>query len=1628
MLETRLAPAGLATALIDASRVTLLFDSGSDSLSIVGSGRAASAEIAVNAAGALSLSVNGQAYSNILNGKAFMGSVAGLSLAKLHSINLQGGGWGDTLSVNNLSTTSNLTVTTDGSLTFAGQDQIAGALTVMAHTVSITGAIHASRVAMTTTDFVNVGQVGTVGAQGGSITIHSSDVQNTGTINASGSSQSGAVQIEFTHSYIDTAGSRISASSVAGNGGQITVASTSGRLFSSGQMDATGHTGGSIELLGQDILLVGSSFNVSGHGGDAGQIRVGGPPHSNGASVPTAQTIEVTPTTTLIADAQASGNAGRVTVWSRANTVFTGSVSAQGGTGGFIEISSAGQLTYAGSAKAGKNGTLLLDPKYLVISTASSVFPQYILVNPGSGGAFGTQVLTLSTGNIVVTDPKVNNNAGAVYLFSGQSGTLLSVLSGSTNNPQNDSVGIGGVTALTNGNFVVSSPNWDGLRGAATWGSGVTGINGTVSASNSLIGTTTNDQVGLTVTALSNGNYITATTAWDDNLGAATWGSGSTGVVGVVSSTNSLTGSAASDFVGSSVVPLTNGNYVVSSPAWNGRRGAATWGNGTTGTNGVVSATNSLVGTNATDFVGSGVTALSNGNYVVSSGLWNNSLGAATWGSGTTGITGTISSTNSLVGSTSGDQVGTSVTALTNGNYVVGSQRWNGGIGAATWGNGGSGVTGTINASNSLVGANANDQIASTITALTNGNYVVGSPQFNNATGAATWGNGSTGITGTISTLNSLLGGNTSDRVGSTIVVLTNGNYVVASPFWQSSKGAATWGSGTAGVIGVISGGNSLIGTSSNDMIGSSVTPLTNGSFVVGSPQWSNTIGAATWSNGTSILNGTITNANSLIGSQPNDLVGSNVSALSNGNYVVSSPTWNGTGAATWGNGTTGVSGLVTVFNSLTGNAGDQIGSSITPLSDGNYVVNSPHWTNGLGAATLGNGATGSTIDGQPTVNTANSVVGVSTNNGFSAARAGIPGSSFLAAFPNQSGGNVVVGLTSPNQFGFATAQGQTITLSPSLLATSLNAGTNVILQANDDITISSPIIVSTGGVAGNLTLQAGRSIFVTAIINSGGGNLSLIANDTKADGVVDSQRDPGNAVIAMASGVSIYTSGGTLTIDLKKSTDKTNNGAGAVTLSDVSTTTATLSKTSSLGIAINGTSPGNGVTPGTYTQVTVEGSINLNGAPLQFSHDVSTSANTTYTIIHTTGGSVTGTFAGLPEGATLVASDGATYTISYLANGGTDVVLTQSAVASQLGLSVQPPTSVAAGVPFGFTVKAVDSAGDLATSYNGTATVSLGANPGNSILGGTLTVNFINGLATFGGLTLNHVASGYMLKVTSSTLTATTTPPIAVTPALASQLVIVAQPPAQVGAGSAFGFTVNVEDSFGNVVTTSSNSVTASLVSNPGSSTLSGTTSVSANAGVAAFSGLSLNKLGVGYTIQVASPGLTSATTSAITVTAGLASQLVIVTQPPSSVTVNAPFGLVLNAEDSAGNLATSFNGTVSLAISNNPGGGTLGGIVTVAANKGVVTFSGLSITQPGSGYTLQATGSGLTSVTTTPMTVVAIVPTQLVVGSQPPVIVGAAHLLVLLSISKMGPARSIHRTPARSQRLSSQAPMAAS
>ena len=159
----------------------------------------------------------------------------------------------------------------------------------------------------------------------------------------------------------------------------------------------------------------------------------------------------------------------------------------------------------------------------------------------------------LPNGNIVVVDSSWHAGRGAAWLYSPH-GQLISGLKGSQSG---DSVGSGGIT-IVGDDFVVASPQWrNGTKeraGAATWVDGQAGLDATVSTANSLVGDALGQQIGTSVVALGNGSYVVVSPAWqpsniddqfnNDQYGAVTWCGGSNGCRGFVTVQNSLVGSA----------------------------------------------------------------------------------------------------------------------------------------------------------------------------------------------------------------------------------------------------------------------------------------------------------------------------------------------------------------------------------------------------------------------------------------------------------------------------------------------------------------------------------------------------------------------------------------------------------------------------------------------------------------------------------------------------------------------------------------------------------------------------------------------------------------------------------------------------------------------------------------------------------------------------------------------------------------------------------------------------------------------------------------------------------------------------------------------------------------------------
>lgn len=259
-------------------------------------------------------------------------------------------------------------------------------------------------------------------------------------------------------------------------------------------------------------------------------------------------------------------------------------------------------------------------------------------------------------------------------------------------------------------------------------------------------------------------------------------------------------------------------------------------------------------------------------------------------------------------------------------------------------------------------------------------------------------------------------------------------------------------------------------------------------------------------------------------------------------------------GSAYLFNGATGA--LLQTFNNPNPGVGDYFGRSVAAV--GSNVLIGSHSSDltatNAGAAYLFNGTTGALLQNFANPN---GVAGQGNEFGWAVAAVGqnvvitshadsIAAPTAGAAYLFDLNGNL-------RPLSFTDNPSQSLTIAPSAITAITNTGTNVILQANNDITVNQAITTNRLiGTGGDLTLQAGRSILVNANITTDNGNLSLVGNETAANGVVNAFRDPGNAVISIATGITLNSGRGLTNISLNTGAGLTNNTRSDITLGNI--------------------------------------------------------------------------------------------------------------------------------------------------------------------------------------------------------------------------------------------------------------------------------------------------------------------------------------------------------------------------------------------------------------------------------------------------------------------------------------------
>jgi hypothetical protein len=389
-------------------------------------------------------------------------------------------------------------------------------------------------------------------------------------------------------------------------------------------------------------------------------------------------------------------------------------------------------------------------------------------------------------------------------------------------------------------------------------------------------------------------------------------------------------------------------------------------------------------------------------------------------------------------------------------------------------------------------------------------------------------------------------------------------------------------------------------------------------------------------------------------------------------------------------------------------------------------------------------------------------------------------------------------------------------------------------------------------------------------------------------------------------------------------------------------------------------------------------------------------------------------TFAGLG-----ITKAGNAYTLNATASGVSSVTTgvfdVSPAAPTKLALASQPSATTAGTSLPSIQVRVHDAYGNTVTTANTNVTIAItgGTGAAGAVLGGTSSVATVNGAATFGNLTIDKAASGYTLSASSAGLVGASTNPFTISHGAAAALLVVTQP-TSVGAGNAItpAVQVSVRDAFGNTVTSGSASVSAAIASGTGTSgaVLGGTLTRTASNGVASFNDLSVDRAGSGYVLNLSAAGLTPVATSAFDVSSAppppppSATTLAFTVQP-SAVAAGASIqpSVHVAVQDAGGNTVTTATNSITVALTSGSGasGAVLAGTRTRAAINGVATFDNLSITKAASGYTLDATATGLTSARSTAFAVSAAAAVKLVFTAQPSSVAQGATITPAVQVS---------------------------
>ncbi len=1358
----------------------------------------------------------------------------------------------------------------------------------------------------------------------GVIRLEAGDVANSGAVIADGASGG---QISFVAGNTAINSGTLSARGSQAKGGEIRMLGDKVGLFGAGSADASGEAGGG-------VVLLGGNFQGRGPEQNASMTFIG-------------------PNASIRANAGATGNGGKVIVWSDDYTVFAGTLEAKGGTvsgnGGFAEISGKHALDFAPrsidmKAPGGSVGSLLLDPTDIIVAAG--------------GGAVYTDVSTFAaSGGTQTIDPGVldavggNVNLQATNDITVNNAINLTTLGAGLDAKAGNNIDVNASITTNNGAITLNARNAGGTQTAS----------GTVTLSAAL------NSGGAAITLTNNASTLPISVgAAIDAIGGLVSFSDPT----VLTASSTVTGNGGILFSG-----LLNGAFSLTANS----TGTTTFASAVGGTTALTSLTTDAGGTTAIN--GSSVTTTGAQTYGD-----NVSLGAATTlastGGGNITLGGTVNGAFALTVNTSGitafnGSVGSTTPLASLTTDAPGSTAINGGFIAST----GAQLYGdavTLGAATTLSSGGNNITLGSTV----NGAQTLAV----NTTGTTTFA-GAVGNTTALTSLTTNFGGTTAINGGS---VTTTG----AQTYLDSvTLGAATTLTGVGTTFqGTVNGPGALTvndsGTVNFDFAVGGSTALAslttnaggstaiNGGFVAttGAQLYGDavTLGAATTlsSGGNSITLGSIVN-----GAQ--------------------SLAVNTSGATTF----SGAVGAVTALTSLTTNAG-----GTTAINGGAIVTTGAQTYNDnvtLGAATTVSSTGAGSVTFGGTVNGAQALsVTTSGATTFSGAVGNTTALASLTTNPFGSttfnGGSVTTSgaqTYSDSVFVNGTSTNIASTSGSITINSGLNAGSNTLsLSAGGDIRIVASSGSSNSVLAGNMNLTAGNDLLIqggtgTNAFASASGSQTVNASTVSifagsvGSGNGAALTSVGNQTITASSGITIKggPSGGSLNFGNRGLISSAGNqtvtvGAGGITLTgggggigntDNAALLLQTGLTSSQAITVN-----NGgsivITGGSSGLSGVGGSGHGSRAILE-------SDGTSQSINFTSGGSIilTGGTAGSRAFAMITSQNGSqtitgspTITLTGGASGGIDDEGNFAQIFAKAAQSITAGTISLRGGAAGYDNNAgiyTDTGLQTITAGNVTLVAGAGGNENSAFIQGpSQNITVRGNLSLTGGGSINGSDSGGGAGLGGRGGTSATSTNLALTVDGDLTMTGGSVSGSSIGSGFTGGQATDMTITAGGNVTLNPGSAVGVRIGTPASSIAAGNISITAGGAIAlndsSTAGTEIRTLGnvtlKGASISEGTNGKSRITASALTTTS-TSGATALNTLAIASLNATSAGALNLGQGAISGALVATSNGAVT-----ETGPLTVGGTTGISAGAAPITLTAANDFQ--GVVTLSNSGSG--------------------------------------------------------------------